>query len=204
MKISSTETWFKLTGDATPRGFLFKGLRTTHRLRKSLLTLYTVYMTYYTARVLPLPDQLFCANRPERKNRHQATKWDNLNFSLLESTGSMLQHIHTHCCAHIGSKDFLLKCIFKGKMGKDDSGVLFGSFHRRASGWRCALCVRFSHTLRKEMAVSLSSTSSAAVASILAREKSLMARPSAIFQDLSCKRNAEEEDLLWLFLQVKH
>lgn len=91
------------------------------------------------------------------------------------------------------SKAFLLKCMFNWK---EENGVLFGAFHRRASGWRCVFGVRFSHTQRKEMAVSRSSTSSAAVASILAREKSLMARPSAIFQDLSCRRNAKKTKTL--------
>lgn len=45
---------------------------------------------------------------------------------------------------------------------------------------------RDSHWERKSRAVSRSSTSSAAVASILAREKSLMGRPSTTFQVLFC------------------
>lgn len=46
---------------------------------------------------------------------------------------------------------------------------------------------RDSHWERKSRAVSRSSTSSAAVASILAREKSLMGRPSTTFQVLFCR-----------------
>lgn len=47
-----------------------------------------------------------------------------------------------------------------------------------------------SHWDRKSTAVSRSSTSSAAVASILAREKSLMGSPSTIFQVLFCEQRS--------------
>lgn len=50
----------------------------------------------------------------------------------------------------------------------------------------CASSGGASHWDRKDRAVSLSSTSSAAVASILAREKSLMGSPSSTVQLLFC------------------
>lgn len=62
--------------------------------------------------------------------------------------------------------------------------------HRRASGVLrpskccCAGSAGSSHTPRKATAVSLSSISSSAVASIFDREKSLMAKLSTIFQVL--------------------
>lgn len=101
----------------------------------------------------------------------------------------MLQHTYTHSCAYMWSKEFLQMYFWKKKRWKrDNNGVLFGGFHRRASGRRCVFWARVSHTPRKEVAVSRSSTSSAAVASILALEKSSMDRPSTIFQVLPCKR----------------
>lgn len=63
--------------------------------------------------------------------------------------------------------------------------------HRRASRVlrlsKCC-CAGSSHTPRKATAVSLSSTSSAAVASIFDLEKSLIARLSTIFQVLFWKK----------------
>ena len=62
--------------------------------------------------------------------------------------------------------------------------------HKRASGFPmvsgCSVELGPSYTARVESAMSLSSISSAAEASILLLEKSLMSKPSTIFQDLSC------------------
>jgi len=59
----------------------------------------------------------------------------------------------------------------------------------RGSKGCCRCCPGDSHWERKATAVSRSSTNSAAVASILAREKSLIGSPSTTFQFLSCAEN---------------
>lgn len=100
-------------------------------------------------------------NYPAYKYKSNITLINRLTHSI------SLRHTHTHA-------------------GVD--GVLY---HRRASGVsglsKCCSGgpAESRHTARKDIAVSLSSISSVAVASILDREKSLTDRPSTIFQDLS-------------------
>lgn len=72
--------------------------------------------------------------------------------------------------------------------------------HRRASGVLESSvtgggAAPSSHKSRKARAVSLSSISSAAVASILDREKSLMGRPSTILKDLSWEKQTKTDNL---------
>lgn len=94
------------------------------------------------------------------------------NFTLIKTNSLSLTHAHTYTYRVMQG---LVECFY----------------HRRASGvlgmskfWLGGL-KESSHTPRKATAVSLSSISSAAVASIFSWEKLLMGSPSTIFQVLS-------------------
>lgn len=104
---------------------------------------------------------------PKRQNK-SGLKAD---ASFTQKSKSIFTLIKTDCL-HAGLKEL--------------DGVIH---HRRASGvLRPSPCWSggSSHTPRKDTAVSLSSISSAAVASSLDRENSLIVRPSTIFQVLFC------------------
>lgn len=97
-----------------------------------------------------------------------------------------LSHTHTLTHTHTHRGDTQTPA---GTVSKSGGFLLLQSREQRA--FRGAMCCSWpaggdSHWDRKSRAVSRSSTSSAAVASILAREKSLMESPSTIFQVLFC------------------
>lgn len=110
---------------------------------------------------------------------------------------------NTHTCAHT----HIHTQTAAGTVNKC-GGFLLQSREQPGFRWSGCCCCCWpagldSHWPRKSRAVSRSSTSSAAVASILAREKSLMGSPSTIFQVLFCGRQRENKTLMktwtWLF-----
>lgn len=89
-----------------------------------------------------------------------------------------LTHTHKHIHTEVTRRRQLGRFIMVESQSREQ---------RAFGGTKFWTPARDSHWERKSRAVSRSSTSSAAVASILAREKSLMGRPSTTFQVLFCR-----------------